>query len=498
LLIWDSGISFGSGLISRVKVTQIASLYKCAGIAEVRMKVRAFITEFILLVCWISGNAGAASPSVPILHLKTEPYISGPEALEKVNSEADFKDYRTMLVGKTGFVDVPLDYEHPIKKMKVFFRIPKPLDTTKPSLLFFYGGPGGNSTGLTLEDRLADFNVIYFDQRGTGFSRPPALTDLENSQYFSSEFMARDAKMLIDSLGLKKVSLYGQSYGTVLATIFAHLFPESTTAVVLEGTVFDGTTDLWINPDRVRILNGFLQSLPNTMHTRIIQSSKGGIVPPTWFSRLAASYMRGDNFSANLRNRLDSALAGDDQSLLRDISTDIDQSWQVEDSAFWGAYMYHQITCQELSLSQHFGSGDLLFDNKGVLVPDPSDESKLICLQLLGMAERMNRTYLATSYPFFAPVTYFQGREDGNTGMTNAIRHFQAVPKGSATLVLVSKAGHGPIMNCMSIGKFDPNPPTCGNQKDQVTVLSKALLGQKLKDDDVKMLGPDWQLTSQK
>ena len=451
-----------------------------------------------ILAVSVFGTISAATSSSPTLHVKGEHYITGPQALQKVNSEDAFKDYRKMLVGKTGFIPVPLDYRNPERKMNLFYRIPRALDPSKPSLIFFYGGPGGTSTGLTIEDRLIDFNVVYFDQRGTGFSRPPTLEDLENPRYFESEFIARDAKVLLDFLGIKKVSLYGQSYGTVVATIFAHFFPEMTTAVVLEGTVFNGTTDLWINPDRVRILNGFLLSLSPEVRARIIQLSQNGVLPPTWFSRLAADYLRGDNFAATLKSRLDASFAGNDLSFEDEIRSEVDQSSQAEDSAYWGAYMYHQIACQELSLGKPYGSGDLIFDINGKLVPDPSDSSKEICLQLPGMAGRMNRTYFSTSYAFSPMVTYFQGREDGNTGVTNAIRHFQAVPTGHASLVLVAHAGHGPIMGCMNIGKFDPNPPLCVRQSEEVALLTKALLGKTLSPADVEKIGPDWEVKAQK
>lgn len=126
----------------------------------------------ILVVCilfLLSFSVSSAQPTTsPILKLQ-DPYLSGQAALDALLA----MKLEKYLVGNSSFVSVPLDYQQPEKgTMLIHVRLPRPLDPQKPTVLYFYGGPGGSSLGTPLHEAIPDFNVIYFDQRGTGLSKP--------------------------------------------------------------------------------------------------------------------------------------------------------------------------------------------------------------------------------------------------------------------------------------------------------------------------------------
>lgn len=77
----------------------------------------------------------------------------------------------------------------------------------------------------------SDFNVISFDPRGYGKSRPPRrdypLNFLERD--------ADDAKAIMDQLGYKKFSVIGWSDGANSGAILAAKYPESVNRLVLIG-----------------------------------------------------------------------------------------------------------------------------------------------------------------------------------------------------------------------------------------------------------------------
>ncbi|MCA2986993.1 MAG: alpha/beta fold hydrolase [Gemmatimonas sp.] len=130
---------------------------------------------------------------------------------------------------------------------------------TKDPIVHLQGGPGGNygnyasvlggEFGLGTS-RATGREVVFFDQRGTGESKP-SLTCKDNEDIpaclrrlqaagsdlaaYNSEESARDVETLRKALGYEKLNLYGQSYGTVLAQTVMRLFPSSVRTAMLEG-----------------------------------------------------------------------------------------------------------------------------------------------------------------------------------------------------------------------------------------------------------------------
>src|ERR1019366_1952608 len=157
---------------------------------------------------------------------------------------------------------------------------PRPSIPPDGTLVFNPGGPGesGNqilpvALSLLPPAIRQDFDIVTFDPRGTGASDPlrcgtppSALTsadpvpaapgrplpgstafttmarscraeapDLE--PFIDTTDTARDMDRIRQSLGLATISFYGISYGTVLGTVYAELFPHRVATMVLDGAV---------------------------------------------------------------------------------------------------------------------------------------------------------------------------------------------------------------------------------------------------------------------
>jgi pimeloyl-ACP methyl ester carboxylesterase len=171
------------------------------------------------------------------------------------------------------------------------------------SLVVNYGGPGESGVDYlrrsygrlpqTVRDR---FDVVTFDPRGTGASRPidcvddafldqsvnlvavPTTTaDLDALHAYNAQFaagcvqrmgtyagqvgtrnVARDLEAIRTALGDAKLDYLGYSYGTVLGATYAQMFPASVGRLVL-----DGPPDYWISARdyAYRQAKGFMDAL---------------------------------------------------------------------------------------------------------------------------------------------------------------------------------------------------------------------------------------------
>ncbi len=121
------------------------------------------------------------------------------------------------------------------------------------------GGPGYSTTGsasyyVPMYGPLLDRrNLLLVDQRGTGRSEPIDCPDLQNlhgryapaagrcgrslgirSDNYSSAESADDLSAVIRALHLGRIDLYGDSYGTFFAQVFAGRHPDQLRSIVLD------------------------------------------------------------------------------------------------------------------------------------------------------------------------------------------------------------------------------------------------------------------------
>ena len=98
----------------------------------------------------------------------------------------------------------------------------------KPTLVMVHGLLSSLDTFLPLIPLLENhFSLLLVDQRGHG--KTPA-----SGNDYTSEAMARDLKGLLDSLGLKKITLLGHSMGGRTALAFGEMYPEMIEKMIIE------------------------------------------------------------------------------------------------------------------------------------------------------------------------------------------------------------------------------------------------------------------------
>ncbi len=122
------------------------------------------------------------------------------------------------------------------------------------------GGPGYPTTD-SRDDYLAlfaplraSYDVLLMDYRGTGRSaaihcrelqQAPQLTERaigdcgrslgRSAPFYSTAFAADDLAALLDALGIERIGLYGDSYGTYFSQVFALRHPQRLRSLVLDG-----------------------------------------------------------------------------------------------------------------------------------------------------------------------------------------------------------------------------------------------------------------------
>ncbi|MEA2246071.1 MAG: hypothetical protein QOH46_600, partial [Solirubrobacteraceae bacterium] len=168
---------------------------------------------------------------------------------------------------RCGKVAVPLDRSNPSAgTIDIAYALLPRTDTTRPSLGTVLPNPGGPGSpaiaeAATWSDLLGPLrkrrDVLLIDPRGTGESGAlacPSLAaqdlttiDLQGvattcgrdlgarAGYYGSAAIADDFAAVRSELGIEKVDLWGESWGTYLMPVYAARFPDSVRSIVLSG-----------------------------------------------------------------------------------------------------------------------------------------------------------------------------------------------------------------------------------------------------------------------
>lgn len=100
----------------------------------------------------------------------------------------------------------------------------------KPAV-FLHGGPGGGCSPS--HRRLFDparYDVLLFDQRGCGRSRPFASLDANTTWH-----LVADIERLREMIGVGKWQVFGGSWGSTLALAYAEAHPERVSELIVRG-----------------------------------------------------------------------------------------------------------------------------------------------------------------------------------------------------------------------------------------------------------------------
>ena len=132
---------------------------------------------------------------------------------------------------------------------------------TGESLLIINGGPGMNSNGFEgLAKSLSENQqTIIYDQRGTGKSKLAKL----DSTTVSMQLMVDDIESLRKHLKIKKWNVLGHSFGGMLASYYATVYPNSINKLILSSS---GGVDLTLLETPNLIESGLNQSQKDSLN----------------------------------------------------------------------------------------------------------------------------------------------------------------------------------------------------------------------------------------
>lgn len=399
---------------------------------------------FILITIFVNSMTSHAQSSykAPFYEcFSGEKYYSGEDCYKSFNRP----EY---MMSGWNFLNVPVNYKDIQSGLtKISYKLSPNFNKTKKTVIYFNGGPGGTSYNTNF-DMLNDVNVIYFNQRGSAFSRPETIQLFLDTNYYSSENTARDALEIIKHLGINKVTAYGMSYGTVPATIFGSLFPQNTENVILEGVVYDGSQKLWHAEHRLNILQKYFDQLDSNLKSNIIYFSNHPKVFPGWFSKMSQMYMYNSNFKKVLSDTLNSIFKNYSQNNIKS-ENEIIESLKMfsynnlgssDDMIFFSPNMFNFIACKELSSQSNTSTFYATFNKNNKLVPYVKDDTEVNHCKRLGINNQS--IYSSLNYKLSVPVYYFQGINDGATTADFAIWHYKKTANSKAQIILAKNEGH--------------------------------------------------------
>lgn len=192
------------------------------------------------------------------------------------------------------YLTVPENWDKKNEKVvKIAVTFLKSKTTNAKTILYLAGGPGAGgieSIETWLNNPLRNsFNIVLIDTRGTGNSLPKLCPDLgrkfleilaknqnsiEDEQQkvkeaitcketienngidvtqYNSNSIAKDLNALKTALNLKKWSVYGTSYGTYMAQIYANNYPEDIQSLILDSPISD--ISQYYNQNTVNFMN---------------------------------------------------------------------------------------------------------------------------------------------------------------------------------------------------------------------------------------------------
>jgi pimeloyl-ACP methyl ester carboxylesterase len=181
---------------------------------------------------------------------------------------------------------VPLDRrDHSLGTIHIFFERYLHSDASQPPLepiVAIEGGPGYSTTGdrseyLPLFRPLMDRrDLILIDLRGTGRSDPIDCKPLQAyrgsyerdvgkcgrqlgaaANLYGTHIAAEDVADVLGALGIDKIDLYGDSYGTFFSQTFAVRYPDLVRTVILDSAYSVQWPDPWYADTNPAMVNGF-------------------------------------------------------------------------------------------------------------------------------------------------------------------------------------------------------------------------------------------------
>jgi proline iminopeptidase len=423
---------------------------------------------------------------IPIIQKVTkETYMNGQQFCAKyVNTTNPLSKE----IGK--WIEVPFDYSGSKKTTKIYTYVKKEFNPNLPSFIFVDGGPGQNTH--TYKDILEnEFNEIHFDQRGVGCSAPATWEEYSDQALYSSLYTANDIDEVRKVYGLETVSVYGVSYGTIPATIYANKFEKRTNSLVLEG-VLGRVENLARHTYSVEKFNLIIDSLSPVQRQAFDKIMSGSGSEKEMFVLMyflgTAGYQDGGyrNVRDNYFSKLFPASGGTDPEVFNRAYKNIlkyenpydtpQHPGSVDDNVLTRFY------CKELggfskdkfnlNYNKIRGFFEEAARNKTTWADDCAKQ---------GITKDMEKPYDEREFPTSVPVYYLQGSHDGATIADGALNHWKHVPQAESYFLLSLKGGHNPALSKMRSSDQEIS-------KAHKQLFQKALTAKPITHDFVKSL----------
>jgi proline iminopeptidase len=139
-------------------------------------------------------------------------------------------------------------------------------EPTRGTLLGLHGGPGGSYDYLTPLFDLANsgYRVVLYDQSGGGKSQ-----SIKDPAFFTIERYVEEVEGVRKALNLRKVHLYGHSWGGMLAQAYALKYQRNLSSLILSGTT--SSVPLFMEE-----LQKIFESLPADVRKKVIKYETAG------------------------------------------------------------------------------------------------------------------------------------------------------------------------------------------------------------------------------
>ena len=156
-------------------------------------------------------------------------------------------------------------------------------------VIFLHGGPGAGLSEIYRRYFNPEiYRIILFDQRGSGKSKP--YCSVENN---TSQSLIQDIKKISKELEIEKFILYGGSWGSTLALLYAEEYPESIYSLVLRGIFLCRKKDIdWFYQNGASSIfpeywNEFIKDIPEEEESGIFSRGSGHTFGESDTNRLA-------------------------------------------------------------------------------------------------------------------------------------------------------------------------------------------------------------------
>lgn len=141
-------------------------------------------------------------------------------------------------------------------------------------VLFVHGGPGG---GCVPDNRRffdpQRYRIVLFDQRGCGYSSPHA-----ELRHNTTQALVADIERIRETLGIERWLVFGGSWGSTLALIYAETHPERVVELIVRGIFLVTPDELrWFYQDGIQHLfpdyfEEFVAPIPETERADLLHA----------------------------------------------------------------------------------------------------------------------------------------------------------------------------------------------------------------------------------